>query len=485
MLSTLSNKWAFVASSPSKVVAAIDKIRSYPLFYSKLTDKIIVSNSGNLLRQTFSSAPVMPDALVEFRMAGYVTQSRTLFEGIWQLQAGQCLTFDLGRKGYQLHRYYRYQPQPDAPRKIEFWIDELRDATEKIFKRLIDTASGRLLLVPLSGGLDSRLIVGILRHLGYKNVSTFSYGPNGNYEAKIAKHVAEKAGFPWTFIATEHASFRDFFWSKDRREYWKFSNDLATVPNMQDVLPFTQLIKKGIPRDAIVVNGQSGDFISGGHIPKIITESDDKELLINAILEKHFSLRKSLLTSGNRSIAVSHLLTSFADIEKSAGQRLSSPALYEYWESQERQCKYVIGGQRIYDWIGLDWQLPLWDSDYLNLWTRVPVELKLHQKLYREYLKSSDYCRLFKEFRPTVWRWPGKSMAVLPIAQVIGLFAGRPAKERFYEYARYIGHYGPFYAPWGVQSFLSAATDVRNALPFFVDTWIEESACASGKGYFK
>ena len=43
---------------------------------------------------------------------------------------------------------------------------------------------------------------------------------------------------------------------------------MATVPNFQDFLPVAKLkevFKK--TKNYLIVNGQTGDFISGGHIP--------------------------------------------------------------------------------------------------------------------------------------------------------------------------------------------------------------------------
>jgi asparagine synthase (glutamine-hydrolysing) len=475
MLGSLPNEWAIVATSDLSLIAATDKVRSYPLFYTDATSPAVLSNSARTVLEQLPEPEIDSDSVVEFSMAGYVTGSATLFQELKQLQAGEMLVAEDREDSVQTYRYYRYLPRPVESLPLATWIDELATITEVIFKRLIESANGRLLLVPLSGGMDSRLIVCMLRHLGYGNVQTFSYGPEGNYEAKIARTVAKRVGYPWQFVQTTHTGFRKYFWSEKRREYWNFSDGLCAISNMQDIYPLLMLREKSLPGDAIVVNGQAGDFISGGHIPACLLRDGSRETLLDALLDKHFALRKSLRTPTNLAAMEVRIKDSLQEMEVAVGKSLPTAALYESWEWQERQCKYVIGGQRIYDWLGMDWRLPLWDAEYLRFWSRVPFELKLDQRLYKEFLRSRDYCGLFQNFNPTVWRWPGSAMAVLPAAQLIGLLGGRRAKDRFYAHARYIGHYGPYYAPWGWRKFLKEAMDVRNALPFFTETWMEEN----------
>jgi asparagine synthase (glutamine-hydrolysing) len=473
LLVSLPNEWAIIAQSAEYVVAATDKIRSYPIFYVDKPPRFVVSNAARLIAEDGNELGLDEESVLEFAMAGYVTGSNTLYETVKQLQAGEILVFERQGQGYKRHRYYQYLPQPEAVSTVN-WVDELAYVTERIFRRMIDFAAGRPLLVPLSGGLDSRLIVCMLRYFGYQDVRTFSYGLPGNYEAKIARKVAATLKYPWEFIATTHSDFRDFFWSLDRKKYWEYSDGGCSIPGMQDILPLLTLRKRGLSEDTVVVNGQSGDFISGGHIPVALLDSENHEELFSAILHKHYGLNKVLSTTSNQDLMRRRLSRSIAEIESQYAQSQPIAALYESWEWQERQGKYVINAQRGYDWLGLGWHLPLWDTEYLKFWSRVPLSLKLGQRLYREYLRSRDYFGLFKNFNPTVWRWPGVAIAVVPCARVAGLLAGDGAKNQVYQYLRYIGHYGPYYAPWGTYNFIKQAHNIRNPVSLFVAQYLYE-----------
>ena len=89
----------------------------------------------------------------------------------------------------------------------------LRDVTLGIIDRMMKSLDGRELVVPLSAGRDSRLIVSAIHHLGYRNVRCFAYGRPGNFEAQASKAIAEKLGFKWRFVPIGTGFMRRYFGS--------------------------------------------------------------------------------------------------------------------------------------------------------------------------------------------------------------------------------------------------------------------------------
>ena len=65
--------------------------------------------------------------------------------------------------------------------------------------------------------------------------------------------------------------------------------------------------------------------------------------------------------------------------------------ILEYLEFENRQTKYVVNCQRIYDFYNLNWLLPLWDKSFIKFWEQVPLKYKIRQKLYKETLQSINY----------------------------------------------------------------------------------------------
>lgn len=55
-------------------------------------------------------------------------------------------------------------------------------------------------------------------------------------------------------------------------------------------------------------------------------------------------------------------------------------------EYENRQAKYVVNCQRLYDYNKIDWLLPLWNISFVKFWKSVPIEYKLNQMLYKKVL---------------------------------------------------------------------------------------------------
>lgn len=477
LLRDQTSHFAAIVERPEAILAFVDHCRTIPIFYAGANGTATVSNSAHAVKSALSLRTADQTAALEFAMAGYVTGGETVLEGLHQLQAGELLYWEKTAAAPTLERYYVYLPEQIRHEPIDELTVELAAVTDRVMGRVIDRANGAPIWVPLSGGLDSRLIICKLTELGYDRLQTFSYGPQGNHEAKIAKTVAERLRVPWLFVPTGMAEARQFFASETRQQFWSFADGLSTVPNPQDLFPLITLRQQGrLPDDAVLVNGQSGDFITGGHIPAALVGGNPSFAdFFDCLIDKHFSFWRSLKTPANLAALEAKLreLLGLGETDTLTADQFA--AYFEWWEWQERQSKYVVHGQRIYDFLDLAWQLPLWDSELMRFWQNVPIPLKLEQTLYRHYLGNYDYQGLFKDFDPYVWRWPGAMIAVVPLARLVGLTLGSGAKDWVYAYAKYFGHYRNHYATINLQRFLGHANDARNALAFYAADWLGEN----------
>lgn len=444
----LDGHFAFAASGDGWAVAAVDRVRSIPVFYARCAGEWTIDNRADRLRRKTGLGPadIDRDAALAIGMAGYSIDRATLYRGLAMLAPGDCVLFCSGQEP-QLRRYYTY-----APWKIESGDEQgfqrrLRDVTLAIFEKHLKSLGGRPLVVPLSAGYDSRLVASAAKHLGYRNVRTFTYGRAGNFEADASRAIAERLGFPWQFVPSTVRGQRAYLEGGKHAAYIDFADSCASSPFEQDAAPLIVLKRSGyVPDDAVLANGNSGDYISGNHVlPKLrqpaqgLSETERRERVVSALADKHFSLWQHLRTPENLSRIRDLLHRSIEAANATAPGADADHGVYEYAEFQDRQCKYVITGQRIYEFLGHDWRLPLWDNEYLDFWQGVPLPLKSGQSLYARMLHEENWGGVWtdipvndKTIRP-LWIVPPRLLAKAAFAP-LGVSRWHSFERRFLTY---------------------------------------------------
>lgn len=474
--------FAGVVETQNIICAFVDKIRSYPIFYCFLNGEIKVSNSARLLKEKLSLNSINKVSELEFKMAGYVTGRETIYKEIFQMKAGELLIYNKEEKEFKLERYFTYHPAIKNESSEDYYIEKLGEVTDRVFRRVIANAAGAPIWVPLSGGLDSRLIVCKLASLGYKNLHTYTYGARRNHEVKAAQAVAETIGVPWHFVKTKASKTRKLFSSHIRKEYWNYADGLSSIPTMNEYAALNKLFENGkLPKNAVIINGQSGDFTSGGHISSNLINGElSTKKLLDVIISKHFSVWNNLKTKNNLVTIEDRILSTLNLKRDTTFNKDEMAAFFEQWEWQERQVKLVVNGQRLYDFFGLKWQLPLWDAELMEFWQTVPLRMRLQQSLFRKYLESYNYKGLFEGYSSEARRWSGIMGFIIPVIQKIGQLSNINT-EIIQKYASYWGHYTDQYAFYGLQYFLkniSNATvppQARGVIALGIKTWFYEN----------
>lgn len=445
-----------------RIFACVDKIQSYPLVYRMTKDGIRIGlHPEDVVAGGLDAQTVQRDAVREFAMTGYVTGRETLITDVFQLQAGEFL--DAQGRDVHIAAYYQFF-QPPTQQSWDEMREELADVTIRIFRELVERLRGRPVFVPLSMGLDSRLVVSMLRHLGHDRIETFSYGRPGNCEAMAARCVAERLGVPWRFVPYTRALGRAFH-EPACQEYLRFAHRGISVPSMLDIHAMRILVEgKMIPADAVLINGQSGDLVTGGHVPASFdAEWVTRDELVDAIARRHYGLWAFLLQDGGAAFARQRIIQALGDVP-SIMSGDDAMRHYERWEWRIRQSKYVVAGQRSYEFFGLQWELPLWDDAYLDFWARIPIAAKRHQALYREYLESGHVSRMF---RGVVFPEYVQPYALRIVSRAFSVFGNRRVVYRR-RYLHYWQEYAHQYAMIPFREYRRFAETHRNPVSFFV-----------------
>lgn len=382
--------YALIWQQGNTINAAVDHVRSIPLFYGLNDRQFYLSDDADWVREKVSNTEMDPVAKEEFLLAGYVTGQETLYPDVKQLQAGEFLSFDDSGSVLEIQtdRYYRFlhtEPKFCDEARLR---QQLEDVTLKALQRLIDYAAGRQLVLPLSGGYDSRLIAAILKHLGYKNVLCFTYGVPGNKEALYSQKVAKALGFDWTFVEYSASHWRRAWRTKEAEQYRHMASNHVSLPHVQDWLAIRELLSKGqISSASILVPGHSGDFVAGSHIPEFVFESFEhsEESLLQRLIQDHLSNAPNDGMKLDDGSLLRQRLRNRIGIPFN-GSDVCIANLYELWDWQERQSKYIVNSVRVYEQFDLEWWLPLWDIDFVKFWQEVPLSLRKRRAWFKNWI---------------------------------------------------------------------------------------------------
>ncbi|OKY24650.1 MULTISPECIES: asparagine synthase-related protein [Thalassotalea] len=385
----LSGFFSFIINDSDVFVLASDKTRSKPLLYAfDENKKMHVSDSAIYLARKTNKQSLIPLSEQEFQQAGYVTGENTLIEDVYQVRAGHMLTSKC--YGFEQVAYYKFIPMNGnkhvADEKLCMQLD---DAMKAAINQLIDYAGGRQVVVPLSGGYDSRAIAVYLKQSGYPNVLTFTFGKKNSKEVLISKQVAEKLGFEWHLIEYDKKRWKVVQKSDEFEQYLSFISNYISVPNIQVYPALKALLhQKIIHRNALIVPGHTGDFVSGGHIPHQLINlkaSTNIERIVDAIIAKHY---KNKVKHENRDDLNIKLTDQLRRISEGQEDSLLAVSLFEAWEFYERQAKFIINSNRYYDFFKVDWWMPLWNENIIFFWQKVPLEYRLNSSLWKKFVED-------------------------------------------------------------------------------------------------
>ncbi|WP_418502610.1 asparagine synthase-related protein [Flagellimonas sp.] len=458
------NSFGLIFETASHVIAVCDRIRGYPLFLKDTFDVIEVSSTvGDWLTEDLAGSFDERQAKL-FLAAGYTIGDKTLSQEVTKVLAGQFIFISKSCGKVLKQQYSFFQPRFDGGEKVDaYWDDRLDHILSSVAERTIEQANGNTIWVPLSGGFDSRAVLAMILEKGYDNVQTFSYGNQGNTEAEVAKGIAEKANVAWRFIHSLPNNPRDEFRSKSVTEYFLSHGGLGYAPAVAEYFPLKNLLETGeFSEGDYLVNGQSGDFLTGGHIPDVA----DCNQLIKYIWTKHFGLLpydSDPATEDDVELVLGAWIKTYLGVSiDSLNCQQNILKAYLAFECQERQCQYVVQQQRAYDHFQMNWALPLWDGELMDLFEEVPVSQQTGQQLYLRLLRKKNFRGMFEEGRRPIDPWPVCGSVIRFAARSFGLMGGD--RQRAYKRMYYWSDRNYIYQLFGQKVYRNLYQQMRGSI---------------------
>lgn len=382
-----TGEFSVVIDTPYEVICFVDRVRSIPLFYMQKNNNLIISDDAYYIKNA-TDTRINEKNLLEFLVTGYVTGDETLFDDLKQINSGEIMVYNKDTEILKKRFYHRYIYKEKFNLSEDEMLDLLDSVLTNVFKRLVESTISKKMhiFVPLSGGLDSRIIVAILKKYGIEDVTCFSYGKKRNLDAKISRQVAEALGYKWLFVEYTKKKWDEYYHSEEMRSYIKYSGNLASSPHIQDILAVTQLHNEGkLPSNSVFIPGHTGDMISGGHIPRSYDgslERYDFKIFLKDNLKKHYNLWK--WDNWEIKQIFEEKCKKSIDNMTIDNHECCANAI-ELFDFNERQAKFIVNSVRNYEFLGYSWRIPFWDLELIDFFLRVPVEYKINQSLYKKY----------------------------------------------------------------------------------------------------
>jgi len=397
----LNGFYAFIIVASDNIYLVADAVRSIPIFYSYNSSELIITDDPYEYFKEIKANDIDNKNLLELLISGIVTGNKTVIKGLYQVEAGQIVDINLLNQDIKVFNYkYLFPENNNDEIDLIKYYKKLDETLEKVFLRVKKISNGKIILLPLSGGLDSRLIALWLKIKGIKNVICFCYGSNNSPEKDVSNIVAKSLGYEWIFVEYSKEKIRELNSNELFNSYLLYSHKYSSLPNIQDFVACNEISKIISKNDVLYMPGHTGNFVAGSEIPFNLINKRDFSESAKTIFKRYFSLFN--LNSINyvyKNLCLDPIKTKYEfikNIENSLSKAICgkekenyenlSVSLFEYWSWREHHAKFIVNWIRVAEYFGFEWYMPLWDWDYVQLWEGMPLGLRKNRFLLRCYI---------------------------------------------------------------------------------------------------
>lgn len=345
----------------------------------------------NLLVKFGVKKSLRKEAIIDFFLFGYLLGDKTFFEKIHQLPPASILEFSADTVKITKYWDYVYDEEYNSRSKEDI-IDDLGVLWQRAVQRRIPKDD--TIIIPLSGGLDSRAILAAaLKCTPKNNIITCTFGEPGSYDFEIGGLVAKKAGINNIPLGVDKENFME-----------QYSSSMDDVEAMIDVTPYFAIQSYNMIEKygCKIYSGYFGDRIMGTHISKnllknkLIFQKNYNEA--NDIIFKTHTLYKIDIVQKLFNANFKYCDNYLHSFENSTNELKTIPIqdMANYcaiWDFKQRQQKYTMNAvfrfRERYRYC-----CPFLDNDLFDFMLKISPNLRLDKKLYKQML-IKKYPELF------------------------------------------------------------------------------------------
>jgi asparagine synthase (glutamine-hydrolysing) len=368
-----------------RVIIANDRHGLRPLYFAKIGSRLVFSSEVKAFLMDKELVKQIDDeAVADFFAFGRLFGDKTLFKGIRVVKPASIFVLSEGQ--FLERQYWHFRFTKDAGKKN----DELyyACALAKSYRTaVLERTKGRHDLgVFLSGGLDSRCIVGALSHQS-PTVSTYTYGIEGGDESRLAEKVANKRKTRHKFIALRE----DYLSSFAERGVFLTDGMLNCMHfHWISILP---QIRESVD---VVFHGSLQDVLLGTYLSRLGTSWNyldrqlakaRREIIANLLYEKINDVIKDEMMPKFfseefyrriKNKPVNSLEKSFEDLE------FDNPTDYLDSFFLKQYGRYHLSYQILRNYV--EDRIPGSDNDFVDLVLSIPARLRDRDRIYFRFL---------------------------------------------------------------------------------------------------
>lgn len=428
------------------LLLARDRMGEKPLYYLKNDDYLSFSSELNSMRANqLIQYEIDAEALNQFLQLSYIPAPLSIYKNVYKIFPGQYLRIDIGLNQMECKKYW------DASSFIlRKETENYKDAVRKLFNLLNQSVKERIVSdVPvgafLSGGIDSAIIVGLMKRNLDNPINTFTIGFNEKEfdERGRARMVSNLNG-------TIHHEY--VMGCNDALEYIDFIIEQAGEPFADpSMLPTYFVSKKAGQHVKVILTGDAGDELFLGYnkylinyysekykkIPKLLRKQVIEKLVkklpdqnvisrkinkvINNAYKELFEQREAMMCLGFKKEEMKELMKDAYRIPSSLDfVRIlyeENNGCDELSKTQYTDLKVVLEGDMLVkvDRMGMlasiESRTPMLSKDIVEFALQLPSEFKLSGKKTKKILKET-----FKELLPENFDKLPKSGFDVPVA---------------------------------------------------------------------
>lgn len=370
-LDVLNGEFAAAVASPSGAIDVVsDRHGHYPVFIVRAAGLIAASTDPSAALAYLERPRIDREAADLLLRCGELLDDRAPLEGVSLLPPASWARLDPDA-GLRPSRYWHLRHEADPSLGEAEAAAAVGDALRRALRRL--EASGARLVAPLSGGLDSRLILGLCERP--ERVPSYTWGTPGCRDLRYAALFARRIGSPHHAFELRPDPY-PAAWARGVSAV----GGCVGVRDMY-ILPFAPTLAEG---GDVALNGLAGDaFLGGNFLRSAWMKAASLDALAEASWrwrapEPEASLTAGLLADGPPAGHARELwIRSIRDRED--GRRPIE--ILVDWLLDNRVFRVANAGTQLLRTAVESWS-PFFDRDVVDLLARIPLEYRQKHRLY-------------------------------------------------------------------------------------------------------